>query len=282
MDELERAFERRRFRRNTREVYARVVREFGEHFGRPLKSMGATEVQEYIDYLTDEKELAPASVAVYLSALRFYYIRALGREHSMSVVVPIVRHRKVADVLSGSEVQRLLRSFDTARMRTIATTMYAAGLRVSEAVQLRAQDIDSKRGVLRINEGKGGHARYAKLSPALLDSLRGYWRECRPRGEWLFPGDKEGKHVRPGSVRRAVIRAAERAGIRKLVSPHSLRRSFATHLLEAGTDLRTVQALLGHVCIRSTARYLRVGDARLARVSSPLDLLGTKRGAAFG
>ena len=157
------------------------------------------------------------------------------------------------------------------RQRTILTTCYAAGLRVSEAARLKATAIDSQRMVIRVEQGKGQKDRYVMLSPKLLDTLRGYWRAARPK-EWLFPGDRPGRRSR--RLRRAGLQAARRsAGITKPVTPHSLRHAFAVHLLESGTDVRTIQLLLGHRSLATTARYLRIATSKVCSTSSPLDLL---------
>ena len=164
----------------------------------------------------------------------------------------------------------------------VVTTAYGAGLRVSEACRLQVQDIDGKRGLIHVRLGKGGKDRYVMLSQRLLGLLRQYWVAVRPSGEWLFPGRKPGKPLTPSAVRRALNVAVKAAKLKKRVTVHVLRHSFATHLLETGTDIRLIQVLLGHASIRTTARYAQVSTTHIGRVKSPLDLLGTKQGAVLG
>ena len=188
-------------------------------------------------------------------------------------VIPTCKKpQKLPEVLSPEEVLRLLDHARTLKQRTILTTCYAAGLRVSEATRLKAAAIDSQRMVIRVEQGKGQKDRYVMLSPKLLDTLRGYWRTVRPK-EWLFPGDRPGCPITSSSVELACKLARRSAGITKPVTPHSLRHAFAVHLLESGTDVRTIQLLLGHRSLATTARYLRIATSKVCATSSPLDLL---------
>ncbi|HUB44154.1 MAG TPA: tyrosine-type recombinase/integrase, partial [Acetobacteraceae bacterium] len=179
---------------------------------------------------------------------------------------------KLPEVLSPEEVLHLLDHVRTLKQRTILTTCYAAGLRVSEVTRLKAAAIDSQRMVIRVEQGKGQKDRYVMLSPKLLDTLRVYWRAARPK-EWLFPGDRPGCPMTSSSVELACKLARRSAGITKLVTPHSLRHAFAVHLLESGTDVRTIQLLLGHRGLATTARYLRIATSKVCSTTSPLDLL---------
>jgi site-specific recombinase XerD len=156
--------------------------------------------------------------------------------------------------------------------RTILTICYAAGLRISEAISLKVADIDNKRMVIRVEQGKGRKDRYVMLSPKLLQILRKWWRVDRPQ-EWLFPGDQAGTHITKDSVEQACQKARQRCGISKPITPHSLRHCFATHLVESGTDVRTIQLLLGHRSLATTARYLRIAASKVCSTPSPLDLL---------
>ena len=191
----------------------------------------------------------------------------------MEAVIPTP---KVPDtlpvVLSPAEVVQFLDSIDTAKHRTILTTCYAAGLRISEAVQLTLSAIDSQRMVLRIEQGKGQKDRYVMLSPTLLEILRDWWRVSRSR-PWLFPGHRPGEPITTRAVNRACRKAHRRCGIPKPITPHSMRHAFAVHLLEAGTDVRTIQLLLGHRSLATTARYLRLATTTVCATVSPLDLL---------
>jgi integrase/recombinase XerD len=175
-------------------------------------------------------------------------------------------------VLSPEEVVRFLESVKQPKPRTILTTCYAAGLRISEAVQLTIAAIDSQRMVLRIEQGKGQKDRYVMLSPKLLEILRAWWKIHRPR-HWLFQGAVPGRHITKDAVDLACQQARRRSGMLKVVTPHSLRHSFAVHLLETGTDVRTIQLLLGHRSLATTARYLRIATTKVCSTSSPLDLL---------
>jgi site-specific recombinase XerD len=161
-------------------------------------------------------------------------------------------------------------------------TAYSAGLRVSEVCRLRPEDIDSKRKLIHVRLGKGSRDRYVMLADRLLLALRQYWMKVKPQGEWLFPGAKKGAHLTPLSVQLAVKKAAKAVKLTKRVTPHVLRHCFATHLLEAGNDIRLIQALLGHSSIRTTARYTQVSNKLVGRTKSPLDLLGTEKAAALG
>ena len=183
------------------------------------------------------------------------------------------RPRKLPTVLSIDEVTRFLSIVPDCKMRAVLVTAYAAGLRVFEVVALRVCDIDNKRMVLRIADGKGDKERLVMLSPKLLELLRAYWKAEHPRGEWLFPGRDSGQHISIRSVQLACQTACEAAGIGKHITMHTLRHSFATHLLEAGTDLCTIKLLLGHRSLSTTARYLHVATSTVCAVPSPFDRL---------
>jgi integrase/recombinase XerD len=185
--------------------------------------------------------------------------------------------RRLPSVLSVEEVRRFLDAVPDLKMRTVLVTAYAAGLRVFEVVALRPSNIDSQRMVLRVAQGKGRKERLVMLSPRWLDLLRAYWKMERPSGEWLFPGQEPGRHVSIRGVQHACQAARETAGMGKHVTLHTLRHSFATHLLEAGTDLCTIQRLLGHRSLSTTARYLHVATSTICAVASPLDHLDRAR-----
>jgi len=189
---------------------------------------------------------------------------------------------RVPTILSGTEIERLLGAMTSNKHRALVMLAYGAGLRVSEVAGLEIQDIDAKRMVLRIRNAKRGRERYVMLSPLLLQTLRAYWKEARPQGPSLFPGRDPARLLTRSAIHKAMRVAARRAGIDKRISPHTLRHSFATHLLEAGTDLRTLQVLLGHGSVRSTTGYLHVSTARVQALRSPLDDLGTPQGHRYG
>lgn len=259
------------FSPSTRRIYLHYAKYFTKHFMRSPSEMGEREVRAFFLYLLDERKLSHDSYRQCYAALKFLYETTLRRSFE---VISIPRHRgtlRLPTVLSGSEVEQLLGAFCNLKYRVIAMVIYAGGLRVSEACRLRVEDIDSKRMLIHVREGKGGRDRCVMLSRRLLRALRDYWRQYRP-SEFLFPG-RVGP-LGPAAVRRVVRRTAVEAGLRKKVSPHVLRHSFATHLLEMGTDLRIVQALLGHQHLQMTARYTRINTRHLQRIRSPLDLLG--------
>ena len=224
-------------------------------------------------YLTNERRLAPSSLVVAVSALRFLYRVTLRKRWVFDDVIPVPKKpRSLPVVLSPAEVVQFLDGVKAAKHHAILTTCYAAGLRVSEAARLTVSAIDSERMALRIAQGKGQKGRYGMLSPKLLEVLRAWWQVDRPR-HWLFPGERPEKPITRNAVGRACRVAARRARLAKPVSPHALRHAFAVHLLEAGTDLRTIQLLLGHRSLQTTARYLQVATSTVCSTASPLDLL---------
>jgi len=269
------------YSRDTARVYLHCAKHFAKHFMRSPADMGETEVRTYLLHLLDERKLSHDSYRQYSASLKFLYTVTLKRPFE---VQSIPRHRSkpgLPVVLSGSEVQGLLAAIRNAKYRAIAMACYAAGLRVREACGLRVADIDSKRGLIHIHNGKGGKDRYVMLSRKLLQEFREYWKLTRPRN-LLFTGESALVPMTPGAVRRALHSAAAQAGLKKNVTPHVLRHSFATHLLEIGVDLRVVQVLLGHYSIQMTARYASVSAQHLQRIQSPLDLLGTAKGSVLG
>jgi site-specific recombinase XerD len=209
---------------------------------------------------------------VAVGALRFLYKVTLKKDWPIETIIPTPkRETKFPIMLSRDEVQRLLDAVAIYKHRVILTC-YAAGLRISEAIRLTPLAIDSERMTIRVEQGKGRQDRYVMLSPRLLQILRDWWRAERPK-HWLFPGDVRGTHVTHDAVEKACKQARERCGITKPVTPHSLRHAFAVHLLESGTDVRTIQLLLGHRRLGTTARYLHIARNTVCATTSPLDLL---------
>lgn len=205
--------------------------------------------------------------------MRFLYLVTLRRGWDPAAVLPLPkRPQRLPVVLSPEEVQRLLGGIRNVEHHAILTACYAAGLRISEAIHLRPVDIDSQRMVIRVEQGKGRKDRYVMLSPRLLEILRTYWKARRPR-VWLFPGDRVGRPITRGAVAEACAKARDLAGLAKPVTLHGLRHAFAVHLLESGTDVRTIQLLLGHRSLATTARYLRIATNKVCATPSPLDLL---------
>ena len=264
----------RNLARNTQTSYLQQVSLFARHFNKSPELLGPEDIRTYQVYLTNEKKLAPGSIIIAVSALRFLYKVSLHKNWSFQDLIPAPKQpQKLPVVLSPEEVLQFLGCLGNTKHRAILTTCYAAGLRISEAVHLRPTDIDRQRMVIRVEQGKGQKDRYVMLSPKLLETLRTYWRAVRPQGGWLFEGDVSGKPITRNAVELACRKARRLSRIRKPITPHSMRHGFAVHLLESGTDLRTIQLLLGHRSLATTARYLRIATSKVCSTSSPLDLL---------
>ncbi len=257
---------------NTQEAYLRSVAKLAQHFQKSPDLLSTEEVRSYLIYLLEKKHASPQSYIQVLAALRFLFNVTLGRKEVLEGLPRPKGVKKLPVVLSMEEVARFLGAIRNPKHRALLMTMYAAGLRVSEAVSLRVTDIDSKRMLIRVRQGKGRKDRYVNLSRRLLEVLREYWRACRPT-TWLFPGMLPGRPMGREAVNDLCQRICVRAGMAKRVTPHTLRHSFATHLLEAGTDIRTIQILLGHRSLRTTATYTHVSAKTLRSAPSLLDLL---------
>jgi site-specific recombinase XerD len=235
--------------------------------------LGPEDIRTYQHYLVHEKKLSASSLFVAVGALRFLYRVTLKKDWPIATIIPTPkRQTKLPIVLSQDEVQRLLDAVAIYKHRVFLTTCYAAGLRISEAIRLTPLAIDSERMTIRVDQGNGRQDRYVRLSPRLLQILREWYRAERPK-HWLFPGDIRGTHVTHDAVEKACKLARQRCGIEKPVTPHSLRHCFAVHLLEAGTDVRTIQLLLGHRRLTTTGRYLHIARNTVCATTSPLDLL---------
>jgi integrase/recombinase XerD len=258
---------------HTQLSYVQQVSRFARHFGKSPEQLGPEEIRTYQVYLTNEKKLAPGSIVIAVSAIRFLYQVTLKKDWPVEDVIPAPKvPQTLPVVLSPEEVLHFLACVASPKHRTILTTCYAAGLRISEALALMSPAIDSRRMVIRIEQGKGQKDRYVMLSPKLLEILRDWWRRERPTS-WLFPGDRPGQPITRSAVEQACQKAQRRSRIPKPVTPHSMRHAFAVHLLEAGTDVRRIQLLLGHRSLATTARYLRIATSNVCSTTSPLDLL---------
>ncbi len=263
---------------HTQRSYLQQISQFARHFGKSPELLGPDDVRTYQVHLSQDRQLSASSMLVAVAAIRFLYRVTLKREWRIDDAVPTCRKpQRLPVILSRDEVGRLLDAVDLLKHRVILTVCYAAGLRVSEAVRLTPAGIDSQRMVIRIEEGKGRKDRYVMLSPKLLDVLRDYWRSVRPK-QWLFPGDLPGQPITRFAVENACKKARLKSNIGKPVTPHSLRHAFAVHLLEAGADLRTIQLLLGHRSLSTTARYLRLATNKVCATASPLDALRAPHG----
>ena len=257
----------------TQSSYIQQVSLFYRHFNKSPVVLGPEDIRDYQVYLTNEKKLAASSIKVAVAALRFMYRVTLKRPWDFDAVVPSPkRPRSLPIILSPQEVVQFLGCVASIKHRTILTVCYAAGLRISEAVHLMPNAIDRQRMVIRVDQGKGGKDRYVMLSPKLLEVLSGYWYAAHPKG-CLFPGDIPGQPITRHAVEKACQEAHRQSGLSKPVTPHSLRHAFAVHLLESGTDLRTIQLLMGHSSLDTTARYLRIATSKVCATTSPLDLL---------
>jgi integrase/recombinase XerD len=257
----------------TQQVYVREVSLFARRFNKSPELLGHEQIRAYQLYLTNEKKLSTSSILIALAALRFLYKITLKRNWSLDDVIPVPKKpRKLPVILSSEEVRQFLDCVPSGKHRAILTTCYAAGLRLSEAISLRPTAIDSQRMVIRVEQGKGRKDRYTLLSSKLLDILRDWWRVKKPK-DWLFPGDVPGRHISKFEVRYWCRKARLISRIAKPITPHSLRHAFAVHLLEQGTDVRTIQLLLGHRSLTTTAKYLLLATNKVCSTTSPLDLL---------
>jgi len=263
----------RNFSDNTQQSYLQQVSLFARHFRRSPEGLGPVNIRTYQVYLTNEKKLATSSILIATSALRFLYAVTLKKPWDLEDVLPMPKKPETLPIiLSPEEVRQFLICVPRRKGRTVLTVCYAAGLRISEAIALKPTDIDSQRMTIRVAQGKGQKDRYVMLSEQLLAILRDWYRAARPTA-WLFPGVIPGSHITREGINDACTLGVKRSGLSKPVTPHSLRHAFACHLLEAGTDLRTIQLLMGHRSLSTTARYLRLATSKVCATRSPLDLL---------
>ncbi|MBL8841998.1 MAG: site-specific integrase [Planctomycetes bacterium] len=266
----------------TRKIYLLYARNFVAFHRRSPEQMGGDEIRQFLVHLIDERGASRETILQARAALQFLYRVTLRRPVEVESLPAPRRIRSLPVVLSGSEVASLFEHLGDLKHKTILMVMYAAGLRIKEACHLRPEQVDSRRMVIHVHPGKGGFDRYTLLSPRLLAVLRHYWRIERPRSEWVFPARSRDHPTSTDSVRRRFHAAVRAAGIRKRVTPHSLRHSFATHLLECGTDVTVIRALLGHASIHTTQIYTRIRVEHLARTTSPFDVLGTAGAGLLG
>jgi integrase/recombinase XerD len=274
--------QRRNYSEITTRKYLQYVTAFARHFGKSPDQLGPNELRSYQAYLLQERKVTPGTAVNCVAALRFFFIKTLKR-HQFREFLPYPKdRRRLPTVLSREEVSALINAAGTLFRRTLLMTLYGTGMRRSELAHLKIGDIDSQRMIIRVVAGKGGKDRDLPLSPTLLETLREYWRWRKPK-LYLFPTRTRGlpveEPISDKTIWIACSDAAHRAGINKRVTPHTLRHSWATHLLEAGTDLRTIQVLLGHGDLETTAQYLHLSQRHLQAVSNPLDgltLAGTE------
>jgi len=268
--------QRRNFAATTIQYYLRAVEDFAKYFGKAPDRLGQAHLRQYQAYLLHERKLKPSTVRLRVAALRFFFVKTLKRPYRFDDIPYPKAPRRLPVILTVEEASHVIDSAQNLFHRTMLMVLYSTGVRNRELRKLQVQDIDSRSMLIHVRYGKGGRDRFVPLSPKLLETLRQYWRWMRPK-IWLFPGTVHGwradKPITPKVLWEACKLAAERAGIEKRIYPHLLRHRYATHLLEAGTDLRTIQLLLGHVDIRHTVVYLHLSRRHLQTVVNPLDAL---------
>jgi integrase/recombinase XerD len=268
--------QRRNYSESTTRGYLMAVRQFAEHFGKPPDQLGPDDLRIYQAYLLKERKLAVGTVVARVAALRFFLVRTLKRHEFRDDLPYPKERRRLPTILSLEEVGRLINAASNLMHRALLMVLYGTGMRRAEVSLLKVRDVDSQRMIIRVERGKGGAGRDLPLTPALLETLREYWRWKKPR-TYLFPSC-EGKRgqdqpISDKTVWYACKETSRHAGITKHVTPHTLRHSWATHLLEAGTDLRTIQLLLGHGDLETTAKYLHLSQKHLHAVVNPLESL---------
>jgi site-specific recombinase XerD len=268
----------RGYRPKTMLSYGRCVRKYLEHAQGKPGDFGEIHAKGFLLHLVRDREASPAEHKMHAAAIKCFYEYTLDLpDVARRIPIPKVP-QSLPDVLAGTEVDTLLQAVEPLKFRVIIVITYAGGLRIEEACALRTTDIDSKRMMIHVHLGKGGKDRCVMLSERLLVALREYYRLERPGLGFLFPGQRPGAHVHQDTVRARLRDAVLKCGLEKRATPHILRHCFGTHLLETGTDLRVIQALLGHASIRTTVRYTRVSRDVVARTTSPYDVLGTEAG----
>ncbi len=272
-DRMEAELRLRNVSPRTRKSYLRVVRALAAWHRRSPADLDADDVRAFLLHLVDERRVSPTNHKMHVAGIKFLYREVLARPDVSEAIpwpqVPIT----LPDVAAPDEILALLAAAPTSFYRVLWMVAYGCGLRVAEVCVLRVEDIDRKRGLLHVRGGKGNKDRLTVLPARLLESLTAYWRETRPPGPWIFPGRDGGTPISTRAVQREIQATVRRAGIGRRLTCHLLRHAFATHLLEDGTDLRTIQAMLGHTSLRTTTRYLHIRSDHIERVRSPLDRL---------
>lgn len=270
--------QRRNYSPNTSRAYLRAVEEFARYFGKSPDKLRQEHLRQYQLHLLQDRELTVGTIVGRIAALRFFFVKVLRRPYRQIDLIYPKRPERLPTVLSQEEVAQLIDSANNLLDYAMLMTLYATGVRRAELTRLKVEDIDSRRMIIHIRQGKGNRDRDVPLTPKLLKTLREYWRWMKPK-TYLFPGMvgnwRADKPLTPKCVWTAVQDAAKRAGIKKRVSPHTLRHSFATHLLENGADLRTIQLLLGHAELEATTVYLHLSRRHLQAVVNPIETMPT-------
>lgn len=271
LDDLRSEMTARGYSKSTIKSYSMFNRRFLDHAGKSTVDITNDDILDYLVHLVDECDLSISSLNVAVSALKFYYGEILNQNYIYDTKRP-KKAKKLPVVLSMEEIHKLFSSFDNIKHKAILMLTYSAGLRVSEVVKLKPEDIDVDRKMIHVKSAKGRKDRYTVLSNTALDTLNIYM-SAHPTEMWLFPGQKKNEHITTRTVQKVFKKGITKAGIRKQVSVHSLRHSFATHLLECGTDLRYIQELLGHKSSKTTEIYTHVSNSRISKIKSPLDTI---------
>ena len=263
--------------RGTRQAYLAHVKGFAQYFMRCPSTMGETEIKEYQRHLAEERIVSASYQCMFVSAIRFLYRTTLNRPEVVENIRPPKRPKTLPVVLSVEEVQQIFKTVRSLKYKTIFALAYGCGLRNGEICRLKKAEIDSDRMLIHVRGGKGNKDRYVTLGESSLALLRQYFREYRPKGEYLFPGQRPGRHLTRSVVRLVMRNVVKDAGLSKRATLHTLRHSYATHLLENGNDIRVVQVLLGHTSVVTTQRYTHVTDRLIGRVTSPFDHIDASR-----
>jgi site-specific recombinase XerD len=258
---------------HTQKAYLRSARHFARHYMRSPQEMGEQEVRDFLLHLVRDRNASPATQDMYVNALKFLYAVTLKRPEVVKDLSHPKRPKTLPVILSPAEVLRVFAAIHSVKYKAIIAIAYAAGLRISEVCSLSVSNIDSQRMRIHIRSGKGKKDRYVMLGERLLTLLRQYYQAVRPQGKYLFPGQKPHSHISTSSVSRVLQKVIQETGLSKKVTMHTLRHCFATHLLEAGTDIRILQVLLGHSSILTTLRYTHITDRLVQKLVSPLDML---------
>ena len=257
---------------HTQRAYLCCARHFANHYLRSPEEMGEQEIRGFLLHLVRDRKASPATLGMYVNALKFLYTITLKRPEAVKGISHPKRPKTLPVILSPEEVLRVLAAISSVKYKAIIATAYAAGLRISEVCGLRLADIDSQRMRIHVRSGKGKKDRSVMLGESLLALLRQYYQKVRPQGEYLFPGQKPQRPLSTTAVRQVLRKVIRETGLAKRVTMHTLRHCFATHLLEAGTDTRILQVLLGHSSIRTTLRYTHITDRLVQKLASPLDM----------
>jgi len=271
-DRMKKDMELKNLSERTIEIYLKCVANFAIHYGKSPEDMEHNAVRNYLYYLLKEKNSSQATISQHYSALKFFYQTTLGRDWDALKIPRSRREKKLPVVLSIQEVGAVLAAVRNLKYRALLMTIYSGGLRLGEAINLKVSDIDSERMMIRVCRGKGNKDRYTLLGKSALEILRTYWRAYRPKG-LLFPSLRPDRTICPSTIQMAFKKALHKTKIKKSASVHTLRHSFATHLLEEGTEIPYIQNLLGHSDSRTTSIYLHVARKKLSTVVSPIDLI---------